>query len=81
MSDTVGAVQALLDVSAVGEALWIGSQKINPVPFRSGGGYTQNKKPATLVFHHVEDDVERQRRSVLSTVPASGSMHRAATQL
>lgn len=81
MSDTVGAVQALLDVSAVGEALRIGSQKINPVPFRSGGGYTENKKTATLVFHHVEDDVEQQRRSVLSTVPASGSKHSTATLL
>lgn len=40
MSDTVGAVQALLDASA----LWIGSQKINLVPFRSGGGYAQKKK-------------------------------------
>lgn len=81
MSDTAGAVQALLDVSAVGKALWIGSQKINLVPFRSGGSYTHKKKIATLVFHHVEYYVERQRRSVLSTVPASGSKHRAATQL
>lgn len=72
LSDTVGAVQALLGV-------WFG-QKLCRLAARRlilccpevvGATHGRKKKKATLVFHHVEYYIERQRRTVLSTVTAS----------